>query len=190
VSPIIEEWKHQPENSQLIPPSEEERVRLIRLFSSSLTHAVENLFPRTSNAEEWCERNKPTEGFRLSQIFSVPAIPVRDIPTASGASVEDAQDYTLPRIAQFVLVASFLASHNPAKTDLRMLGHAHEKDGKRPRKRKQGATRQPRAGTASKVRAVTFSEILERFFLIFDISVIDRCHNICWARPRSRSTGC
>lgn len=132
-------------------PSEHTRMRLNRLFSSSLTNALESLHPRLSNATDWALSNQP-EPDLLSKPFTHtqqhrPPSNTFSLITATGANA-------LPRISKFILVASFLASTNPPKSDIRMFGRGlDEKKRKRRIRRVGGGGRKVKAdGTLAAVK--------------------------------------
>ena len=226
VAPVIAEWEAKVQEREqelsedgggedgmrsgprLEPPTEEERVRLIRLFSASVTQALERLYPRLESATSWRNRHHPPPTFRLSQIFSVTSIPPSSgVPPTTGDKTvteseketdEDWQTRDLPLIARFVLVASFLASHNPAKTDLRMLGHTQETSGRgrgrgRGRKRKVGAGvgRPTKAGGVKVRRAghTNMYALLTFFGFWSDITEIIRSY-VVFTRSTARHHGC
>jgi origin recognition complex subunit 5 len=97
-----------------ILPSEHTRMRLNRLFNSSLTNALESLHPRLSNATDWALSNQPEPNLLSKPLAHFQQRPP-SLVTTSGTNA-------LPRISKFILVASFLASTNPAKSDMRMFG--------------------------------------------------------------------
>ncbi|EIN04783.1 hypothetical protein PUNSTDRAFT_128273 [Punctularia strigosozonata HHB-11173 SS5] len=153
VQPILD--AHAEQNIELSAPSEDVRMRLTRLFTPSLTAALEALYPRTTDALAWAILNAPDPDLLArphepgSLTKSRPGSPskrARDAPD-DRVDVVSASLRALPRMSRFLLVASFLASTNPAKTDMRMFGRVSEGKG---RKRKGGGTRKPRAtaGTA------------------------------------------
>lgn len=109
------------------PPSDEARMRLSRLFNSTLTTALDALLPRLSNASDWARDNEPPDG-----ILSLP----RGQHPPQVVQQSDTNMNTLPRISKFILIASFLASTNPPKTDLRMFGRGVDE-----RKRKRRVTK-------------------------------------------------
>ena len=145
VDPVLEDWRQQ-DSGPYVAPTEDGRMRLIRLFTPSLTMAVENLYPRTISLKEWRKVNAPPLGFRLSQTMG------RSLPQQKHGALGPEQIDTLPmlsRLSKFILIASFLASTNPAKTDVRMFARGPDE---RARYRKRGGgARKPRAGTVAKV---------------------------------------
>ena len=125
-----------------IAPSEDSRIRLTKLFNSSLMNAVEMLYPRLMNSRQWIEANRPPHSFQLSNSMG------QTLPTPPPLPQAQDQGVKLPRLSLFILVASFLASHNPARTDLRMFGRLKDEMKK---KRKGGSPRKAKAGAAQKV---------------------------------------
>ncbi|KAI5117604.1 hypothetical protein M0805_006717 [Coniferiporia weirii] len=142
VSPVLEDWKEQA-GGPYFGPSEEDRIRLIRLFSPSLTHAVENLYPRSVGSLEWSTANFP-QGKALSQLLGRYSLPPATL--SSGSQVTTLE---LSNMSMFILLAAFLASYNPAKTDYRLLGRGGSEGSRR--KRKGGGTRKSKAGSTTKL---------------------------------------
>lgn len=123
---------------QLAPPSEEIRLRLSRLFNISLTAALEVLYPRLTNATDWAAANKPEPDMLSKHPSQVqpPSSPKKSRRTTvhKGDDTNGGGAGNLPRISKFILVAAFLASTNPAKSDLRMFGRGLDEK-KRKRRR-------------------------------------------------------
>lgn len=147
VQPVLEEAARQQEAAaaeneeevdgevdfELVPPSEETRIRLVRHFTPSFTAALEALYPRHTHAAAWAEAHP----FGTSE----DSAPLSNVDSVG----------MLPRLTKYVLVAAYLASTNPARSDVRMFGRLD--DGSRRRKRKGGGTRKPRGGgNAGKVK--------------------------------------
>lgn len=125
-------------------PSEDVRIRLMRLFTPSFTAALEALYPRLTFAAAWAHVNVPD-----ANLLSIPPRQLVSLPTR----MPDQQGLHgglrgLPRMVKFILVASFIASTNPAKTDMRMFGRGPDERAKR--KRRGGSPRK----TSSKNTAV------------------------------------
>jgi len=128
----VEEDEEEEEPKQVsILPSEHTRMRLNRLFNSSLTHALESLLPRLSNATDWALSNQPEPN-----LLSKPLAHSQQRPPASPAAPTGMN--ALPRISKFILVASFLASTNPAKSDMRMFGRGLDEKKRKKRIRRVG----------------------------------------------------
>ncbi|KAI6047012.1 OPT oligopeptide transporter protein-domain-containing protein [Pisolithus marmoratus] len=107
-------------------PSTDGRLRLFKYFSSSFTRALEALYPRLTNAADWALENDydPTEGLPEMQ-------PGSERQKARSSTTRVAN---LPRLSKFILIAAFLASTNPAKSDMRMFGRGTSERKKRRRK--------------------------------------------------------
>jgi len=123
-------------------PSEVTRLRLLRLFNASLSQALEMLYPRLTNASDWAKVNEP-----ISDLLSVPPSEAK-VATTNPASILGPASLLahLPRLSKFILIASFLASTNPAKSDLRMFGRGL--DEKKRRRRKVHAGPKPKGGVS------------------------------------------
>ena len=148
IAPILDEYQRlrdeaheNPEDDgefELTAPTEDARIRLIRLFTPSFTTALEALYPRSSGAAEWAAENQPRRNL-LSSGFSGANLIDRSTSLTSQGSLTD----VLPRMSKFILLAAFLASTNPTKSDIRMFGRAlHES-----KKRKRGGVASGRSGT-------------------------------------------
>ncbi|KXN92109.1 Origin recognition complex subunit 5 [Leucoagaricus sp. SymC.cos] len=129
---------------EIVAPSEDTRLRLIRLFTPTVTNALESLHPRLMNAADWASANEPDPKI-LSQLPGAlpPQSPMTKADSAHG--VQDGHGVTsLPRMSKFILVASYIASINPAKTDLRMFGRGLDEKKRRRRSIKvQGKSKGP-----------------------------------------------
>ncbi|KAF8638455.1 hypothetical protein AX17_002189 [Amanita inopinata Kibby_2008] len=170
------------DSEALRPPNEDTRMRLSRLFKPTLTIALEELYPRLTNAAAWARFNSSPPDLDIQGIsLSRPSSPVKpggitpfaDDPSSTPhtprrnrtlrSSVpntphtprtprtapavtyshnlnQNSKDLpviglvTLPRISKFILIASFLASTNPAKSDLRMFGRGLDEKKRRRRR--------------------------------------------------------
>ncbi|KAH9921804.1 origin recognition complex subunit 5 C-terminus-domain-containing protein, partial [Fomitopsis serialis] len=132
---------------ELVAPTEDTRLRLLRLFTPSLTAALEALYPRLTNAADWARTHAPPPDLLALHPSQVPhAFRSAALGNADGMIGRGVDD--LPRMAKFVLVAAFLASTNPPKSDVRMFGRGL--DDRKRRRRKGGGPRKGRPGTATK----------------------------------------
>jgi origin recognition complex subunit 5 len=131
---------------QLGPPSEDVRMRLIRLFTPSLSIALEALYPRLTNATDWAMENAPESDI----LAKTPAQLVKEHKQKYKRD-EEGGIKSLPRMSKFILVAAFLASTNPAKSDIRMFGRGL--DEKKRKRRVRKATGNTKSGPA-KVGAI------------------------------------
>jgi origin recognition complex subunit 5 len=146
-------------------------MRLTRLFTPSFTTALEALYPRLANAADWAAANVPEENVLRTRRLERTAVGIgRD----NHAKVDNM--VALPRMSKFIL-ASFLASTNPAKTDLRRFGRGLDEK----KKKKKGGGRRKgnwESGPA-KVKAITFGGIAVLLILSFlDSSTFGRACSI------------
>ena len=165
------------DNELLKPPTEDVRMKLIRLFTPSMTVALETLYPRLTNASAWARANVP-EPSLLSLPFS------QNSPRKAKQSLTETAAGSgdmLPRMSKFILVAAFLASTNPAKSDLRMFGRGLDE---RKKKRKGGG---PRKGSGKNCVAKVCSSVSRSLFKY--PTVFDRFPSGCLVQLPSRLTG-
>lgn len=106
---------------ELTLPASDGRMRLLKFFTPSLTAALETLYPRLNNASDWAATNDPD--MQVSEQASTQVNTERNIDVNH-----------LPWMSKFILLAAFLASTNPAKTDVRMFGRGADKQKRRRRK--------------------------------------------------------
>lgn len=132
VQPIIDS-----DPNQIVAPSEEVRLRLSKYFIPTFTAALNQLYPRLTNAQDWAKANRPPENLLQIPHNELPP------PTVSDISEDDNALDALPRLSKFILVAAYIASMNPPKSDLRMFGRGLDEK----KKRKRRASR-PRAGSS------------------------------------------
>jgi origin recognition complex subunit 5 len=128
---------------QLKPPTEDVRMRLIRLFTPSLSAALETLYPRLTNAADWAVENAPESDL----LEKTPA------QLDKGGNRKSKRDdmggmELLPRMSKFILVAAFLASTNPAKSDIRMFGRGLDEKKRKRRVRNSKAAGKTKGGPA------------------------------------------
>ncbi|KAH7889029.1 putative origin recognition complex, subunit 5-like protein [Phlebopus sp. FC_14] len=123
VQPVIDQQAE--EGAELELPNTEGRLRLFKYFSPTFTAALEALYPRLTNAVDWAADNAydPSQDGTRNEGDALRA--------KARATIE--VDH-LPRVSRFILIAAFLASTNPAKSDMRMFGRGAEERKKRRRK--------------------------------------------------------
>ncbi|KIY47747.1 hypothetical protein FISHEDRAFT_44824 [Fistulina hepatica ATCC 64428] len=139
VQPLLDEHRRHVQGNEdinIAPPSEDMRMRLNKHFGTSISHALETLYPRLTHAGAWAAAHKP------------PPDLLHNLPTpASQAITPPSPLEDLPRMSMFILVAAFLASTNPPKSDLRMFGRGVDEKKHRRRitrvARKTGPTKVP-----------------------------------------------
>ncbi|KAI0089393.1 origin recognition complex subunit 5 C-terminus-domain-containing protein [Irpex rosettiformis] len=112
---------------ELRPPTEDVRIRLMRLFTPLITAALDTLYPRLSFANAWAKANVPPTNLLSIPPRQLPSIPIHKLEDQDSQATLK----SLPRMAKFILVASFIASNNPAKTDMRMFGRGRDERKKR-----------------------------------------------------------
>ena len=127
---------------EIMPPTEDVRMRLNKLFNSSLSMALESLLPRLTNAADWARANEPPD-----DLLSFPRTYTLEQARGSSSSAKASQSSgdkeegirTLPRLSKFILLAAFLASTNPPKSDLRMFGRGLDEKKRKRRVMKKSA---------------------------------------------------
>lgn len=126
VAPVLDAQK---DANQFHPVPEDVRLRLLRAFLPSFTAALEALYPRRLHARTWSQTPDITDG-----------------PESDEKSVEMAIR-SLSSLQKYILLAAFLASSNPPRTDMRMFARSRETRSKR---RRGGGTRKApqRSGSA------------------------------------------
>ncbi|KAK7691496.1 hypothetical protein QCA50_004895 [Cerrena zonata] len=110
----------------------EPRLQLTKLFNARITDALHTLYPRHTSALEWAKSNIPSEDI-LTHVSAKPPAQMKNDPAPQLSDLSQ----SISRMAKFILVAAFLASTNPAKSDLRMFGRGPDE---RKRKRRRGGT--------------------------------------------------
>ncbi|KAN0130085.1 Origin recognition complex (ORC) subunit 5 C-terminus domain containing protein [Lactarius tabidus] len=126
VGPVLEAQR---DVSQFHPVPEDVRLRLLRAFLPSFTAALEALYPRRMHARTWSQTPDIT-----------------DSPESDEKGVEMAVR-SLSTLQKYILLAAFLASSNPPRTDMRMFARSRDTRSKR---RRGGGTRKApqRSGSA------------------------------------------
>ena len=105
------------------------RLRLLRVFLPTFTAALEALLPRRTHASAWSR--------------------IPDVIEGAGADERNAEMVTirsLTTLQKYILLAAFLASSNPPRTDVRMFARSRETRFKR---RRGGGTRKAPQRSAS-----------------------------------------
>ncbi|KAH0825847.1 origin recognition complex subunit 5 C-terminus-domain-containing protein [Lanmaoa asiatica] len=116
--------------SELEPPGTDGRLRLFKFFLPTFTKALDALYPRLDNATDWAVQND-YDGGQTS--------------TSNREKMSSVKVDHLPRISKFILIAVFVASTNPQKSDLRMFGRGA---GERKKRRRKSAS--PKKGGGRK----------------------------------------
>jgi origin recognition complex subunit 5 len=113
-------------------------LRLLQVFLPSFTAALEALLPRRIHASAWSRIPDVNEG-----------------PGADQRNVEMVTR-TLSTLQKYILLAAFLASSNPPRTDMRMFARSRETQSKRRRGGGMRKTPQRSASAPAKVSLVLF----------------------------------
>ncbi|KAF9036920.1 hypothetical protein BDZ89DRAFT_1061614 [Hymenopellis radicata] len=149
IQPVLDNYQRQLEGDDTMEidglsfvPTQAVRNRLTRYFAPSISSALDTLYPRSTDAQAWVEANKPTEEALLHAFPDLKPEKSRNNggldPQQSAVLPKEAEPDSrykdLTRMAKFVLIASYIASMNPAKSDLRMFGRGLDEK-KRKRRR-------------------------------------------------------
>jgi len=133
---------------ELEPPATDGRLRLFKFFLPTFTAALDALYPRLDNAADWAANND----YDAAQTS---ATSNRDSLSSRVKPVSSFKVDHLPRMSKFILIAAFVASTNPPKSDIRMFGRGPEE--RKKRRRKSGSPKKSGgAQTVVKVRVGTF----------------------------------
>ncbi|KAJ7100727.1 putative origin recognition complex, subunit 5-like protein [Mycena belliarum] len=127
------------DDASLKPPTEDVRMRLIRIFKPSFQAALQTLYPRFDHAANWAAMNYPE-----AELLLKPASETHPLPEAGELEADEGRIADLPRMAKFILVAAYLASTNPHISDLRMFGRGTDEKKRKRRARKTAG----KSGTA------------------------------------------
>jgi origin recognition complex subunit 5 len=136
IRPLLEDWQSMDVQDEgeseadnglqdrALPPPESVSI-LIRHFIAGFHAAFTPLHTRQISAASYLRSQASKSSFRLSQRFgsqnhAVPSSPVK--PPGSSMKVDDGVAGSLTRRQKLILVAAYIASFNPARTDLRMFG--------------------------------------------------------------------
>ena len=132
IAPVLEAQKGVAE-FHIIP--EDVRMRLLRAFLPCFTAALDALLPRRIHARAWCRMPDPGEDTGVDE---------RNV---------EAVARSLPTLQKYILLAAFLASSNPPRTDMRMFARSSETRSKR---RRGGGTRKtPQRSASSPAKVVS-----------------------------------
>ncbi|TRM70336.1 origin recognition complex subunit 5 C-terminus-domain-containing protein [Schizophyllum amplum] len=121
--PVLDEHVASGEG-ELLPPDEDTVRRLTARSNTSVAQALDVLLPRKTTAHAWAEAQEHPKGHGQGNAEPSP------MPLAE-----------LPRMSKFLLVAAFVASSNPARSDLRMFGRGLDERRSRRRPRKMNGAK-------------------------------------------------
>jgi len=161
----MEDGFEQSSSGEIMPPTEDVRMRLTKLFNSSLSTALESLLPRLTNAADWARANEPPErllSFPRTYTLEQARGPSEEAnatqpPQPKSPDEKEKGIRSLPRLSKFILLASFLASANPPKSDLRMFGRGLDEK----KRKRRVMTKSPGKGGVAKVSSGSISALRE-----------------------------
>ncbi|PVF96680.1 hypothetical protein CPB86DRAFT_761732 [Serendipita vermifera] len=147
ISPILNDWEEENEKGEDYDIPIEASSRLRALFRQTIGASVPVLYPRLVDASTWASQMGP-QSFRLrfSETDRNTVIHGRreNESTTNGGT----QTVTsLPKMARYLLVASYLGSFNPSTMDIRILGQMRDPT----KKYRRPATRKARPDAALKI---------------------------------------
>ncbi|KAG8898302.1 hypothetical protein FRB99_007541, partial [Tulasnella sp. 403] len=170
IRPLLEEWKfnHEENGAEDYKLPAKASDVLIPRFRLSFSRSFPPLHARTISARAFLKSCASAPSPRLSQLVNG----AKDLPTLHDASkaIVSQQggdlDALLSRRKKLMLVAAYIASFNPPRTDLRMFGRVAEGSSKKGRRRGGGG-----GSTANRKKTKTLlgpnSFALERFIAIY-----------------------
>ncbi|KAG8774700.1 hypothetical protein FRC12_001867 [Ceratobasidium sp. 428] len=114
---VLSDWRRA-DAAEYPLPTETTRLRLIRHFSPTILAAFHELLPRRTSARTWAKTHIPPATFRASVWASYPQTGV----DTSQKDEKLGSKSSLSSHTQMLLLASYLASYNPTKSDMRIFG--------------------------------------------------------------------
>ncbi|CAE6420398.1 unnamed protein product [Rhizoctonia solani] len=116
---LLSQWRRTASSSEYPLPTEGTRLRLIRYFSPGILAAFHELIPRRTSARAWAKSHIPPSSFRASQWSSYPQTNADS--ERSEVLNSDVITYGSSHTRMLIL-ACYLASYNPSKSDMRIFG--------------------------------------------------------------------
>jgi origin recognition complex subunit 5 len=118
-------------------PNTEDTLRLLHTFKPTFLPALNALLPRLTTAQAWSEANMPPSSVRLSQPLTLSLPSTISSNFASPAEQAEARLRGFTTRTRILLLASYVASFNPAKTDARLFERTSEGIAKRAKRKKR-----------------------------------------------------
>ncbi|KAJ7220673.1 origin recognition complex subunit 5 C-terminus-domain-containing protein [Mycena pura] len=137
VQPVLDAHRHRPDSDVdmvgndsygVKTPTEDVRMRLIRIFKPTFKAALESLYPRLDHAASWAASHEPE-----ANLLAKPASETQPLADDGEVEVGDGRMADLPQMSKFILVAAYIASTNPHTSDLRMFGRGLDEKKRRRR---------------------------------------------------------
>lgn len=148
ISPIINDWKdsNDREEEYEIPP--QAQARLNAIFRQSIGASVQALYPRIIDSEAWLSQRSPEDrNIRFSRADRNTVLQGRKESGLTQGGDGNLNVTRLPLMGRYLLVASYLASFNPTKMDVRILSQVRDPT----KKFRKMTARKVRPGVALKV---------------------------------------
>lgn len=123
-------------------PNTADTLRLLHTFKPTFIPALHALLPRLTTAQAWSGSNIPPESVRLSQPLSL-SLPSLTNSASTSTTVPSAAEQAEARLrglttrTRVLLLASYVASFNPARTDARLFERTAEGVAARARRKKR-----------------------------------------------------
>ncbi|KAH7099954.1 origin recognition complex subunit 5 C-terminus-domain-containing protein [Auriculariales sp. MPI-PUGE-AT-0066] len=155
VQPIVDAWRIRQteldvmdEDTPPPPPSEQTQHQFIKAIMPALTAALEVLYPRAVSPRDFATQYitpvlaNVIINFANAEDEPAPISPIKhNSPRKAGQRESQAQRQAqadalllargLPRMAQYILVAAYVASFNPPRSDVRLFGRTSDGRGRR-----------------------------------------------------------
>lgn len=141
ISPILNDWQAANDRGDDYEIPLGAPGRLASMWRGKIAAAAQVLYPRNMSAERWARENEPVVPLSLDNYTA-------NVLLTTSPIVEEKSYVKLPRMARFLLVASYLCSYNPTRADVRIISKLSDDRGQ---KLRGGGTRKARVGGAAKV---------------------------------------
>ena len=142
IFPILNDWQAANDRGEEYEIPLGAPGRLASMWRGKIAAAAQALYPRMKSAEEWARENEPTVPLSLDN-------PTANVLATTNLIRKEEKPYAdLPRMARFLLVASYLCSYNPTRADVRIISKLSED---RSQKLRGGGTRKAKVSMVAKV---------------------------------------
>ncbi len=142
ISPILNDWQAANDRGEEYEIPLGAPGRLASMWRGKIAEAARVLYPRNKAAEEWARENEPSVPLSLDNPTA------NRFPTTSSIGKEEKPYADLPRMARFLLIASYLCSYNPTRADVQIISKLSED---RNQKLRGGRYRKAKVGMVTKV---------------------------------------
>ncbi|KAF9093876.1 Origin recognition complex subunit 5 [Mortierella sp. AD031] len=121
------------------PVKEGKRLKLHRHIQTYFVEAMDKLYLREISSTEWSDRTLTAASGSLTNSGHVSGAPGTDRALTTALDVQNTFD--LPYYTKFILIASFLASYNPPRLDMRYFAKVSNQGGKMTKRSKVAAAK-------------------------------------------------